>query len=208
LKNGNPYTGEAIVQFQEAMDAEDIVTSGLSTMSGDRLLETQGMFSLRSYTKDGEELEVNPDVGVYAQAPFDEAKQGMQLFSGEKDANGNIDWQNPEPMYKLPVPVDMSELDFYPAEYEPYLDKQKWKQSKKSRDSLYLSFEEYQDEAREYAIQSQKDYLKGYALFKNNCATYHYQKLNRLVQQLLQQHNSMCRYNHSHSRSLRSSHLQ
>ncbi len=150
LQNGKPYNGEAVVQFQEAMDAEDIVTSGLSTMSGDRLLETQGMFSLRSYTKNGKELEINPDVGVYAQAPFDKAKSGMQLFSGEKDAGGNIDWQNPEPLYKLPLPVDMSELDFYPSEFEPYLDKLKWNKSKKSRDSLYLSFEEYYNEYSEY----------------------------------------------------------
>lgn len=143
LKDGKPYSGATIIQFQEAMDAEDIVISGLSTMSGDRLLETQGMFSLRSYTKSGEELEINPKVGVYVQAPVDGYQSGMQLFSGEKDKNGNMDWQNPEPLMKIPVPVDMAELDFYPVDYEPYLYEQRWNKNKKSRDSLYLSFEDY-----------------------------------------------------------------
>ncbi|MCJ8292577.1 MAG: hypothetical protein HRT58_21770 [Crocinitomicaceae bacterium] len=146
LKDGQPYQGATIIQFQEALDAEDIVTSGLSTMSGDRLLETQGMFSLRSYTKNGEELEINPDVGVYVQAPVDEYKSGMQLFEGEKGQNGLIDWENPEPLRKIPVPIDMSDLDFYPEKYEPYLDGLKWNQSKQSRDSLYLSFEDYYEE--------------------------------------------------------------
>ncbi|MFK7785820.1 MAG: c-type cytochrome [Crocinitomicaceae bacterium] len=174
LKDGKPYSGESVVQFQEAMNADDIVTGGLSTMSGDRLLETQGMFSLQSYTKEGDRLEVNPKVGVYVQAPVDGYKTDMQLFSGAKDANGNVDWQNPKPLYKLPVPVDMADLDFYPVEYEPYLNKNKWDQSKDARDSLYLSFEEYfQGETAENNIQAQKDYLNGYALFKNNCASCH-----------------------------------
>lgn len=174
LKNGQPYKGKTIIQFQEAMDAEDIVTSGLSTMSGDRLLETQGMFSLRSYTESGEELEVNPKVGVYAQAPVDEYKSGMQLFEGKKGQNGLVDWENPEPLMKIPVPVDMSELDFYPEKYEPYLDEQKWNKSKKSRDSLYLSFEDYQ---YEMAVFSDEDYRReeqGLELFEAKCATCHY----------------------------------
>ncbi|MFT6244570.1 MAG: hypothetical protein ACJAXI_001338 [Crocinitomicaceae bacterium] len=36
----------------------------------------------------------------------------------------------------------MSELNFYPAGYEAFLDSKKWKQNKWSRDSLYLSLEE------------------------------------------------------------------
>ena len=173
LKDGQPYQGATIIQFQEALDAEDIVTSGLSTMSGDRLLETQGMFSLQSYTKDGEELEINPDVGVYVQAPVDEYKSGMQLFEGEKGQNGLIDWENPEPLRKIPVPIDMSDLDFYPEKYEPYLDGLKWNQSKKSRDSLYLSFEDYQYEANTLRKEEINREAQGYDLFYAKCSMCH-----------------------------------
>ncbi len=143
LLNGSAYSGSSVIQFQEAIQGEDIVLAGLSTMSGDRLLETQGMFGLRAFTPDGTELEIDPKVGIYAQVPVDENKEGMQLFEGKPDQNGNVDWQNPQPLAKIPVPVDMSELDFYPEQYEPYLDEQKWKKSKKSRDSLYLSLERF-----------------------------------------------------------------
>lgn len=139
--NGKPYNGAVIVQFQEALSGGDIVKSGLSTMSGDRLLETQGMFGVAGFTPDGKELDFNPKVGVYVQTHVDEYKDKMQLFDGVKKADGTIDWQNPKPLEKLPVPVDMADLDFYPEGYEDHLDNEKWNKSKKSRDSLYLSLE-------------------------------------------------------------------
>lgn len=142
MLNGKPYKEKVVVQFQEALEGIDIVKSGLSTMSGDRLLETQGMFGLAGYTADGRPLDINPKVGVYIQSPVNEYNEKMQLFDGVKKADGTIDWQNPEPLAKIPVSVDMAELDFYPDGYEDFLDAEKWKKSKKSRDSLYLSLEE------------------------------------------------------------------
>ena len=143
LLNGKPFAGNVIVQVQEAMSGNEIVKAGLSTMSGDRLLETQGMFGVQGFTPEGKKLELNPKVGVYMQVPVDENKPGMQLFEGVKSADGTIDWQNPKPLAKLPILADMSNLDFYPKGYEAELDAQKWKKGKKERDSLYLSFEDW-----------------------------------------------------------------
>lgn len=145
LLNGKPYSGAKVVQWQEAVNASDIVKAGLSTTSGNRLLETQGMFGMQAFTPDGIQLDVNPKVGVYVQVPVDELKAGMQLFEGKRMQNGQIDWQNPQPLEKLPVPVDMAELDFYPQGYENKLNTLKWKTGKKERDSLYLSFEDEEE---------------------------------------------------------------
>jgi hypothetical protein len=142
LLNDKPYSGKAIVQFQEALDASDIIKAGLSTTSGDRLLETQGMFQLKAFTPDGERLTINNKDGIYLQIPVDENKVGMQLFDGVKNAKGEIDWQNPKPIEKLPIQANMLDLDLFPPGFEPKLDELKWKQGKKQRDSLYLSFEE------------------------------------------------------------------
>lgn len=142
LLDGKNYSGAKVVQWQEAIDAADIVKSGLSTTSGDRPLETQGMFGMQAFTPEGKRLTVNPNVGVYVQVPVDELKPGMQLFEGKKDHNGLIDWQNPQPLEKLPVLADMKDLDFYPPGYESELNALKWKTGKKDRDSLYLSFDE------------------------------------------------------------------
>jgi|GEM_PF-1296646 len=140
--NGKAYSGPKTIQWQEAIDATTIIKGGLNTQSGNRLLETQGMFGMQAFTPEGKPLEVNPKVGVYIQVPVDELKAGMQLFEGKKTTNGMIDWQNPQPLEKLPMQADMSDLDFYPQGYETKLNEVKWKTGKKDRDSLYLSFEE------------------------------------------------------------------
>jgi hypothetical protein len=155
LLNGKPYNGPVVVQFQEAITASDIIKSGLSTMAGDHLLETQGMFGVGGFTPDGRELEFNPKVGVYIQIPIDEYKDKMQLFDGVKKADGTIDWQNPVPLEKIPVPVKMSKLNFYPAGYEDFLDSKKWKQNKWSRDSLYLSLENDPEKKISYVLPSE-----------------------------------------------------
>ena len=142
LLNGAPFSKNAIVQWQEAIDGATIVKSGLSTMADDRLLETQGMFGIQAYTEKGEKLTVNPKVGIYVQAPVDQYKKDMQLFSGEKGKDGTINWVNPKPLMKIPVPIDMKDLNFYPQGYEAKLDELKKPKEKKYRDSLYLSFEE------------------------------------------------------------------
>jgi len=141
LLNGKPYHGEAIVQWQEAQRASDIVKAGLSTMSGDRLLETQGMFSLNAYTPEGKKLELSR-TGVYVQVPVNELKKDMMLFQGVKGENGNIDWQNPTKLERLPKPKSMAKMDLYPPKYEPKLNELKWFKQKEKRDSLYLSFDE------------------------------------------------------------------
>jgi len=148
LLNGQPYSGAKVVQWQEALDAATIVKGGLSTMSGDRLLETQGMFSVQAFTPDGKKLDVNPEVGVYVQVPVDELKPGMQLFEGKPGKDGVIDWQNPQPLEKLPVMADMSDLNFYPAGYEQELNSLKWNAKKAARDSLYLSFEDVAEQGK------------------------------------------------------------
>jgi len=138
LLDGKPYKGKAIIQWQEALDASSIIKAGLSTTSNGRLLETQGMFGLEVFTPKGKKLTLNPKVGVYVQAPVSEQKKGMQLFKGEKDKWGGINWIDPTPLEKLPISVPMSRLNFYPTSFVDTLDKLGKPKDKKYRDSLYL----------------------------------------------------------------------
>ena len=141
LLDGKSYQGEAVVQWQEAQTAADIVKAGLSTTSGDKLLETQGMFSLNAFTPDGKKLELS-EKGIYVQVPVDELKKDMMLFNGVKGKNGNIDWQSPQELERLPKPKSMKNMDLFPPKYEPKLNELKWFTDKTKRDSLYLSFDE------------------------------------------------------------------
>lgn len=143
LLNGQMYQGEATIQWQEALDVATIVKAGLETKSGDRLLETQGMMGFQAFTPDGKKLDVNPQVGVYVQVPVDEYKAEMQLFEGVKSAEG-VDWQNPKKLAKIPVPISMKDLDFYPSKYEKTLDELRARKDKKYRDSLYASLDDFE----------------------------------------------------------------
>lgn len=141
-QNGKPYNDAVALQFQEALSGTDILQSGLSTTSNGELLETGGMVSVTGFTIDGDPLDFNPKVGVYVQVPTKDEHGDMQLFDGERQSDGSINWVKPEALGKIPAPVSISELDFYPAGYEDFLNKYRWKKNKASRDSLYLSFEE------------------------------------------------------------------
>ncbi len=144
LKNNVAYSGPVVLQFQEALKGSDIIKGGLNTASGNDLLETRGMISLTAYTPEQEILEVNPQVGVYVQMPVSNLNSDMMLFVEVLSGDGSeIDWQNPEALEKIPVPVDMALLNFYPPYYESKLDDLKWKKDKHSRDSLYMSFENW-----------------------------------------------------------------
>lgn len=170
LLNGQPYTDQAIVQWQEALDGTSIVKSGLSTTSDGKLLETQGMFSFSATTPEGKQLTINPKVGIYVQVPVDEYKEGMMLFDGQKDKNGMINWVKPKALEKIPVPVPMDQLDFYPPGYEDKLNELKARKDKKYRDSLYLSFEE---EGSTPNLTSVEKEWSGKDLFNQKCATCH-----------------------------------
>lgn len=186
LLNGKAYKGEAIVQWQEAQKGSDIVKAGLSTKSGDRLLETQGMFSLNAFTPEGQKLKLTNE-GVYVQVPVNETKKDMKLFTGVPGKDGGIDWQKPEELERLPKPKDMSEMDLYPPDFEPKLNELKWFTEKDKRDSLYLSFERLLDtlsivqDAWEIVnpMESYEDALErnsrspGEILYKQYCVTCH-----------------------------------
>lgn len=142
LQNGQPYSGKAIIQWQEAQTPSDFAKAGLSTKAGNQLLETQGMFNLNAFTPDGKKLELSKE-GAYIQVPGNEVKEGMKLFQGVSQPNGDVDWQNPVELERLPRQKKMSEIDLYPCDYEPKLNELKWETNKKKRDSLYLSFENF-----------------------------------------------------------------
>ena len=138
--NGQPVKGKIQLEVKEALSAADIMKAGLNTRSGDKLLETGGMFYINA-RQDGASLKIDKKNPLYAEVPTDEVKPGMQLFEGKRLANGTIDWVNPKPIQKDLIPVDILSLNFYPPNY---LDSLKsWGYNTKDKrftDSLYYSF--------------------------------------------------------------------
>lgn len=138
-KDGNRVTGKVEFVIKEALDAATIVKSGLSTTSDGKLLETGGMFFLDA-RHNGGALKIDPQKYIYAQVPTDSVKAGMQLFHGERMADGSINWANPKPIEHDLVPVDINTLNFYPPHFLKHLAD--WGYDTKNKhltDSLYYS---------------------------------------------------------------------
>ncbi len=139
-ENGNPVSGEIELEVKEALDAESIILAGLSTKSGDDLLETGGMFYLNG-RKDGKTLKMNPEQPIVVEVPTHEVKPGMELYHGVRKEDGGLDWQDPKPIEQFLTPVDILSLDFYPPKYEQGLASLGYgSEGKAWKDSVYFSF--------------------------------------------------------------------
>ena len=162
--NGNEVKGEVEFEVKEALNTAQIIQAGLSSKSGDRLLESAGMFYVNA-RKDGKTVKINPDKGIYTEVPTHDVNPDMQLFDGKRMADGSIDWVDPKPLDKFLTPVDINSLNFYPPKYEPKLAELGYDLSdKKFKDSLYYSFA--------YEIDD-FDLEKGAELFEKNCTACH-----------------------------------
>ncbi|MBK7553100.1 MAG: hypothetical protein IPI55_00485 [Flavobacteriales bacterium] len=137
---GIAITTPVRVTMLEAFDPLDIMKAGLSTMSGDTLLETGGMFYFDAQAN-GKRVKIDPGRPLTAMVPAIYGQDDMQLYQGVKRDDGIIDWQNPQPLKKSLVPVEITTLDFYPPGYEAKLAELGQDVTNKAlKDSLYYSF--------------------------------------------------------------------
>jgi hypothetical protein len=142
-EDNKPFTGSMSLVVKEALDAATVMQAGFSTMSGDQLLETGGMFYIDARQGD-KQLKINPAAGIHAEVPTDTIRPGMQLYSGKRLPDGRIDWINPVSLEKDLVAVDILSLDFYPPMYLKSLQAWGYNSSDKGfTDSLYYSLSPY-----------------------------------------------------------------
>ncbi len=146
--------GEITLEVREALTPMDIINGGLSTTSDGEQLETGGMFYLNA--RSGEKsLKINPEKPVYANVPTNEIKPGMMLFTGERKADGSINWKNPKVMEKQLVPVDIHSLDFYPKGFRAKCAELGFDANdKRVTDSIYYSYSGRKNILLDYATFS------------------------------------------------------
>jgi mono/diheme cytochrome c family protein len=167
--NGQPAKGNVQLEIKEALKAADIMKAGLTTKSGDKLLETGGMFYINA-RQDDASLKIDPKNALYAEIPTDEVKPGMQLFTGKRLPNGTIDWVDPKPIQKDLIPVDILSLDFYPPNYIDSLKKWGYNtKDKKFTDSLYYAFSQiFNTTSLSAQLGSKKDTVKTDSIARPN----------------------------------------
>ncbi len=154
---GRAITKPVRVTLLEAIDGVDIMKAGLSTMSGDTLLETGGMFYIDAQV-DGKRVGIDPSKPLTVMLPSEQADPRMMLYEGVMSEEGVVDWRNPQTLQRTLVPVDITTLDFYPPGYlAKVAELGKDATDKWYTDSLYWSFSA---EHSRYAKQKEASYKK------------------------------------------------
>lgn len=88
---GEEIAGNVRITVQEYYDQADIVLAGLSTTSGDKLLETGGMLHVEARAGK-EKCVIKSGRDVQVGFPYSEKKEDMTLFYGYQTGT-RIDWQ-------------------------------------------------------------------------------------------------------------------
>lgn len=110
MPDGTKATGEVNVQLEEFLTAADFFSRNLSTVSGDRLLETGGMIRITA-TAAGRQLKIDPSAAIVIAMPVNEKTNGMETFYGDT-IGGRVNWisTTDAAAYKLPA-ADSSIID-------------------------------------------------------------------------------------------------
>lgn len=116
-KDGNIVTGDVDVELAEALTLDKMLASNLTASSDGSPLETNGMIYFNAKAKDAE-LSINKDKPVYIEIPSKNKRDGMMVYRGVRDDNGNMNWIKPKKTEVFLTPVDISKLDFLPDGFE------------------------------------------------------------------------------------------
>lgn len=84
------------LEVKEAINMKDIFLAGLQTTSNGEILSSGGMIKI--VTSEGYNVTIKQKIKVHIPTQNYNAK--MQVFDGEKDSSGKINWVNPMPLPK------------------------------------------------------------------------------------------------------------
>ena len=105
-------------ELLEAIKLEDMLLSNLTTTSNGKILETDGMIYFNVLDDNGNELKIDSEKPIYIEIPTKKNKANMQLYEGERDEDGNMNWVNPRTLQNNLTTVSLDELDFLPPNFE------------------------------------------------------------------------------------------
>ncbi len=92
-KNGQVINSANVkIELEEYLNPVDAIYNQLSTTCDGKLLESGGMFTIKA-NLNGEELQLKEGQKLDVQMPSANIKDGMQVFTGVKNAEGIMEWK-------------------------------------------------------------------------------------------------------------------
>lgn len=91
-QDGSPVTGNVTVSVKEIYTPGEMILNNMPTTSGGLLLESGGEYEIKVSQND-DVLKLSPGNFIRIDIPSAATNmQGMQVFNGTPDADGNVDW--------------------------------------------------------------------------------------------------------------------
>lgn len=110
---GNTVADPVTLEIIEALTLDKMVAYNLATMNGTNALKSGGMIYVQPKLN-GKNLNLVEGKSLHIEVPTDNYDAEMQVWTGVPDGNGNLNWENPQPIENYLIPTDMSALDFLP----------------------------------------------------------------------------------------------
>jgi len=89
--DGQPVSGDVQVSIKEMVKATDMIANNCPTISDGKMLVSDGAYYV-SMTSNGKQLQIKKGKSLQMEFPR-VSKNGMELFYGERDVNGIMNWK-------------------------------------------------------------------------------------------------------------------
>jgi hypothetical protein len=104
-ENDELVTGTISLEIVEAFSLKDFITAGLATMSGNRLLQSNGMMYINAKAGNAS-LQLGKGAAVSVSMPIMSQNNGFQMFTGD-GSNWAVDSSMGEVDYSIPLPLNL-----------------------------------------------------------------------------------------------------
>ncbi len=121
-ETGKLVTDSVIIELKEHFQLADYVLSNLQTVSNDSLLVSKGMVFVSAKDKNGKNLKIAEGKKIRFEIPMPNYKNNSEIFIGQRDDIGLINWELPEKQTKdlIPFPIRFISKNRFATECSDY----------------------------------------------------------------------------------------
>jgi hypothetical protein len=105
------------IELLEATNVQSFIENGLSTISGDDILESGGMFYINA-TANGKPVSIKNNEALTMSIPSSSIMGNMNLFYGKYNEEGKLDWQKVENEENMELDFNMTAIPLKYLDYE------------------------------------------------------------------------------------------
>jgi hypothetical protein len=109
-EDGKTISNKVEIELKENYTFADFITSNLQTTSNDELLQTQGMIYFNATSDNNLILRVDKSKPIRIEFPVTDIIAGAKIFKGERDKNGNMNWDTIRDPSKSLIPFPITAL--------------------------------------------------------------------------------------------------